>query len=63
MGFCTVLLMMATLCGSVYLKMDALTNTLSGGVVAGFMTVLNHYFGSSRSSQAKDDTIARQLPK
>jgi len=38
---------------------NAVLNTLVGAAAAGFSMVLQYYFGSSKTSGTKDDTIAR----
>ena len=58
-----MLLMVIAIGGAVWLKMNDVVMVLAGTIGSGFMTVLNYYFGSSRGSQSKDDTIAKQLPK
>jgi len=37
-------------------------NIIVGGLITGFATVLNYFFGSSKGSQAKDDIIANSTP-
>lgn len=46
--------------GLAYLSGDSNALTLMyGAVIANATTVISYYFGSSKSSQAKDETIAR----
>jgi hypothetical protein len=62
-GTYSQLLLAGVIFGSVYLKMDNLLLVLAGYVASNAQTVVGYYFGSSRGSQSKDDTIAKQLPK
>ena len=45
------------------LKNEQLIIILAGVIATNATSVVNFYVGSSASSQAKDDTISKQLPK
>lgn len=45
---------------AVYTKNDSIMNIIVGAIIAEFARASGYFFGSSDSSQKKDDTIATQ---
>ena len=54
-----LVLLLATCVGAAFALKDVeLARTLSVGVLSAVTTVVGFYFGSSKSSQAKDETLS-----
>jgi hypothetical protein len=54
-------LMLAALAAAVYMKNEQIVVVLAGVIATNATAVVNFYVGSSASSQAKDETISKQL--
>lgn len=61
----TILAIVAGTVGAVFLFSDAsVQNVVAGAIVGtGFGSVCGYFFGTTKGSQAKDETIAKSMPQ
>lgn len=63
-ALCGLVILALTLTGVFLIKdLSPLQGTIAGAVVSGIMgSIMQFFFGSSKSSQGKDDLIASKIP-